>query len=649
MRLNIQKMLSFSELGVGENVLKAIQELGFIEPTPIQQQAIPVLLADETDFIGLAQTGTGKTAAFGLPILELTDLRIPTTQALILAPTRELCVQIANDLAKYGKFHRAANITAVYGGANIVQQIRQIKKGSQIVVATPGRLLDLINRGAIDMGEIRYVILDEADEMLNMGFKEDIDEILSHLPEQRRVWLFSATMPQEVRTIASRYMKNPFELTIGRKNDGASNIEHHYYAVHERDRYNALKRILDSVPEIFGIIFCRTKIDTQRIAESLAKDGYNSDALHGDLTQAQRDKVMARYRTKNLDVLVATDVAARGIDVNDITHVIHYNLPDEVESYTHRSGRTARAGKSGISIALVNVREMDKIRTIEKKIGTKFHLGKIPDAVEICEQQLMNLIKKIHTVKVNEAGIAKFLAPAFEELKELSKDELLKRIVSIEFNRFLDSYRNAPDLNVDLAHQGKSSGGYRSAGPRLFINLGSMDGLSENSMKKYVSEILKISDTLIGRIDVKGVYSFIDLPEKELSHAMETFPGEIYQGRKVRIEVSSNETRKPSSGGRSYGGGGRSSGGSGRPSYKDRKPSGGGYGGDRGGSSEGGGYKGNRDSSSGGGYKGRSSSTGTAGEKSSRGWGEGRPASGGRSSGGSDREKRPDTGKKKKW
>ncbi|MBK6398987.1 MAG: DEAD/DEAH box helicase [Bacteroidetes bacterium] len=612
-------MLSFSELGVGENVLKAIQELGFIEPTPIQQQAIPVLLADETDFIGLAQTGTGKTAAFGLPILELTDLRIPTTQALILAPTRELCVQIANDLAKYGKFHRAANITAVYGGANIVQQIRQIKKGSQIVVATPGRLLDLINRGAIDMGEIRYVILDEADEMLNMGFKEDIDEILSHLPEQRRVWLFSATMPQEVRTIASRYMKNPFELTIGRKNDGASNIEHHYYAVHERDRYNALKRILDSVPEIFGIIFCRTKIDTQRIAESLAKDGYNSDALHGDLTQAQRDKVMARYRTKNLDVLVATDVAARGIDVNDITHVIHYNLPDEVESYTHRSGRTARAGKSGISIALVNVREMDKIRTIEKKIGTKFHLGKIPDAVEICEQQLMNLIKKIHTVKVNEAGIAKFLAPAFEELKELSKDELLKRIVSIEFNRFLDSYRNAPDLNVDLAHQGKSSGGYRSAGPRF-----------------------------IGRIDVKGVYSFIDLPEKELSHAMETFPGEIYQGRKVRIEVSSNETRKPSSGGRSYGGGGRSSGGSGRPSYKDRKPSGGGYGGDRGGSSEGGGYKGNRDSSSGGGYKGRSSSTGT-GEKSSRGWGEGRPASGGRSSGGSDREKRPDTGKKKKW
>lgn len=647
MRLNIQKMLSFSELGVGENVLKAIQELGFIEPTPIQQQAIPRLLADETDFIGLAQTGTGKTAAFGLPILELTDLRVPTTQALILAPTRELCVQIANDLAKYAKFNRSAVITAVYGGANIVQQIRQIKKGSQIVVATPGRLLDLINRGAIEMDKIRYVILDEADEMLNMGFQEDIDEILSHLPKERRVWLFSATMPQEVRTIANRYMSNPFELTIGRKNDGAANIEHYYYAVHERDRYNALKRILDSVPEIFGIIFCRTKIDTQRIAENLAKDGYNSDALHGDLTQAQRDKVMARYRTKNLDVLVATDVAARGIDVNDITHVIHYNLPDEPESYTHRSGRTARAGKSGISIALVNIREIDKIRFIEKKQSMKFHLGKIPDAVEICEQQLMNLIKKINTVKVNEAGIAKFLTPIFDELKDLSKDDLLKRIVSIEFNRFLDSYRNAPDLNVDLAHQGKAAGGYRSSSPRLFINLGSMDGLNEQTMKKYIADILSVNDSVIGRIDVKGVYSFIDLPEKELSHAMETFPGEIYQGRKVRIEVSSPETRKPSSG-RSYSGGGdRGS----RPSYKDGKSSGGGYKGgdrgDRGGS--GSGYKGSRGSSSEG-YKGRTEggrSEGSSERPASRGWSEGRPT-GTRSSGGGD-SKRPDIGKKKKW
>ena len=316
-------MISFPELGVGENVLKAINELGFKEPTPIQQQAIPILIKNERDFIGLAQTGTGKTAAFGIPLLELIDQPLPLTQALILAPTRELCVQITNDLIKYSKFSRSVNITAVYGGTSITTQIRQIKKGTQIVAATPGRLLDLINRGAINMKSIRYVVLDEADEMLNMGFQEDIDEILSHLPKERRVWLFSATMPQEVRSIANRYMQNPFELTIGKKNEGVANIEHFYYVIHERDRYQALKRILDSIPEVFGIIFCRTKIDTQKISESLAKDGYNADSLHGDLTQAQRDKVMARYRSHNLDVLVATDVAARGIDVNDITHVIH--------------------------------------------------------------------------------------------------------------------------------------------------------------------------------------------------------------------------------------------------------------------------------------------------------------------------------------
>lgn len=546
-------MLSFSELGVGENVLKAIEDLGFISPTPIQEQAIPRLLADETDFIGLAQTGTGKTAAFGLPLLSLTDLRKPVTQALILAPTRELCVQITNDLVKYSKYERSASITAVYGGANIVQQIRQIKKGTQIVVATPGRLIDLIGRGAINMNQIRYVVLDEADEMLNMGFQDDIDEILSHLPDQRRVWLFSATMPNEVRMIASKYMYDPFELTIGRKNEGAGNIEHYYYAIHEKDRYTALRRLLDSVPEIFGIIFCRTKIDTQHIAENLARDGYNSDSLHGDLTQTQRDKVMARYRSKNLDVLVATDVAARGIDVNDITHVIHYNLPDEPESYTHRSGRTARAGKSGVSMALVNVREMDKIRFIEKKINTKFHLGRIPDAVSVCEAQLMNLIHKINHVKVNEHGISKYLPNVYEELQSLDKEELIKRVVSIEFNRFLEAYRNAPDLNVDLAHQGKGGSGYRSAGPRLFINLGSMDGFTDKTMKKYVGEIIGIAEAQIGRVDVKGVYSFVEMPEKELKRAMETFQGEVYQGRKVRIEVSSDETRKSGRGKRDYG------------------------------------------------------------------------------------------------
>ena len=466
--------------------------------------------------------------------------------ALILAPTRELCVQITNDLINYSKFNKSVNITAVYGGASITTQIRQIKKGTQIVVATPGRLLDLINRGAINMKSIRYLVLDEADEMLNMGFQEDIDEILSHLPKERRVWLFSATMPQEVKRISSKYMHDPYELTIDKKNIGVANIEHFYYVIHERDRYQALKRILDSVPEIFGIIFCRTKIDTQKISESLAKDGYNADALHGDLTQAQRDKVMARYRSHNLDVLVATDVAARGIDVNDITHVIHYNLPDEPESYVHRSGRTARAGKSGISIALTNTREIDKIRFIEKKMNAKIHLARIPDAVQICEQQLMNLVKKIHHVKVNEQGITKYLPPVYEELAELSREELIKRIVSIEFNRFLEAYRQAPDLNVDLAHPGKSAG-YRSGEPRLFINLGSMDGLNEDSMKKYVSEITGISANEIGRIDVKGVYSFIDLPQDKLANAMTSFEGEVFQTRKVRTELSGQEAKRKSS------------------------------------------------------------------------------------------------------
>ncbi len=541
-------MISFPELGVGANVLRAIEELGFKEPTPIQQQAIPILIKNERDFIGLAQTGTGKTAAFGLPLLELVDLNITTTQALILAPTRELCVQITNDLLNYSKFNRSANITAVYGGASISTQIRQIKKGTQIVVATPGRLLDLIGRGAINMNAIQFVVLDEADEMLNMGFQEDIDEILSHLPKVRRVWLFSATMPQEVRSIASKYMQNPYELSIGKKNEGATNIEHFYYVVHERDRYQALKRMLDSIPEVFGIIFCRTKIDTQKIAENLAKDGYNADSLHGDLSQIQRDKVMARYRNHNLEVLVATDVAARGIDVNDITHVIHYNLPDEPESYLHRSGRTGRAGKSGISIALVNVREVDKIRFIEKKMNAKIHLSRIPDAVQICEKQLMHLVKKIHHVKVNETGIDKYLKPVFEEFEELSKEELIKRIVSIEFNRFLDAYRQAPDLNVDIAHQGKGNQSYRNQGPRMFINLGSMDGMNEGSMKEYICEISGVKPEDFGRIDIKGVYSFLDLPENLITKAITSFEGEVFQGRKVRVDISGQGEKKRSSG-----------------------------------------------------------------------------------------------------
>jgi ATP-dependent RNA helicase DeaD len=395
-------------------------------------------------------------------------------------------------------------------------------------------------------------VLDEADEMLNMGFQEDIDEILSHTPKEKKVWLFSATMPSEVRSIAANYMHNPFELTVGRKNETAENIEHHYYVVHERDRYASLKRILDAEPEIFGIIFCRTKIDTQRIAENLIKDGYNADALHGDLSQQQRDKVMGRYRSRTLQMLVATDVAARGIDVNDVTHVIHYNLPDEAENYTHRSGRTARAGKSGISVALVNTRELDKIRQIEKKINRKFHLSKIPTAVDVCEQQLMKLMKKIHSVEVNEKGIAKYLPSIYEELQDLEKEDLIKRMVSIEFNRFLDYYRNAPDLNVDIAHKGRSAAGngesYRSSAPRMFINLGSVDGFDRGNMLEYVMEMTGATKSQVERIDIKGVYSFIEMEASVLPKAMESFKGEVFNGRKVRVEISGDGERKTFSG-----------------------------------------------------------------------------------------------------
>jgi ATP-dependent RNA helicase DeaD len=551
-------MRSFNELGVGEKALKAITELGFEQPTPIQEQAIPVLISDQKDFVGLAQTGTGKTAAFGLPLIELVDFLRPTTQALVLAPTRELCVQISKDMLNFGKYHPTANIVAVYGGASIDTQIRQIKKGAQIIVATPGRLIDLINKRAIRLETIRYVVLDEADEMLNMGFQEDIDEILSHTPKEKKVWLFSATMPSEVRSIAANYMHDPFELTVGRKNESAENIEHNYYVVHERDRYAVLKRILDAEPEIFGIIFCRTKIDTQRIAENLIKDGYNADALHGDLSQQQRDKVMARYRNRTLQMLVATDVAARGIDVNDVTHVIHYNLPDEPENYTHRSGRTARAGKSGVSVALVNTRELDKIRQIERKINRKFHLSKIPTAVDVCEQQLMKLMKKIHSVEVNEKGIAKYLPSIYEELQDLEKEDLIKRMVSIEFNRFLDYYRNAPDLNVDIAHKGRTGSGesYRSSAPRMFINLGSVDGFDRDNMLEYVMDMTGATKSQVGRIDIKGVYSFVEMEDAVLPKAMESFKGEIFNGRKVRVEISGTGERSSSgrSGGKTYGG-----------------------------------------------------------------------------------------------
>jgi len=544
-------MNPFSQLGIRHDIVNAITALGFENPTPIQEQAIPVLLTGSNDFVGLAQTGTGKTASFGLPLLELLDFEQNHPQALVLCPTRELCLQIANDLKNYAKNIPGVHIVAVYGGASISDQLRQIKRGVQIVVATPGRMLDIIGRDAIDFSGVQYVVLDEADEMLNMGFQEDIDNILSTTPEDKKTWLFSATMPAEVRRIAKRYMDNPFELTMGEKNTGNQNIEHEYYVVRARDKYAAFKRIVDFNPEIFGIVFCRTKIETQEIAEALIKDGYNADSLHGDLSQQQRDKVMKRYRERSLQLLIATDVAARGIDVNNVTHVINYSLPDEIENYTHRSGRTARAGKTGVSIAIINSKELGKIRQIERVIGKKFIPAEIPTGFDVCEKQLFGMIHKVHNVEVNEQQIEPYITRIMDEFADMDKAEIIKRFASIEFNRFLEYYENAPDLNVsadDMRGRDRDRGekggdkyartGQRGDFTRLFINLGSVDGFSRGDLLGYICNSSRISGRIVGKIDVKGVYSFFEVPHAEVDNVQNGFKGVDFHGREVRIEVA---------------------------------------------------------------------------------------------------------------
>ncbi len=538
-------MQNFQALGLSAGLAEAVQLIGFETPTPIQEKAIPTLLTGNRDFIGLAQTGTGKTAAFGLPLLELVDDTSSATQALVLAPTRELGLQIVSDLENFCERFKQLNIVAVYGGASISEQIRKVKRGAQIIVATPGRLIDLLGRKAINLSTIQYVVLDEADEMLNMGFKEDIDEILSKTPETKNTWLFSATMPREVRAIASNYMVDPFELTVGDKNTGNVNIDHQYVVVQEKDKYNALKRILDFNPEIFGLIFCRTRIDTQKVAESLMKDGYNADALHGDLNQAQRDKVMMKYRNRSVQILVATDVAARGIDVDKITHVIHMNIPDEMEFYTHRSGRTARAGRTGVSIALVNSKEVGKIRQIEKSVRTTFTKIQVPSGAEVCQKQLLALMHRVHEVKVNEAEIEAFLPAVYEELKDLSKNELIKRFASIEFNRFLDYYRHAPDLNVNGNANDRSAERY-STGDRFFINLGKMDSLDKADLLEMLDDCCGVGKRYIGKIDIKGAYSFFEVEKEKTDAIMEGMQGVEFQGRPVRVELT--ETSKNRSG-----------------------------------------------------------------------------------------------------
>lgn len=535
-------MKSFQTLGLSGELAKAVELIGFETPTPIQEKAIPLLLTGTKDFIGLAQTGTGKTAAFGLPLLELVNENNKNTQALVLAPTRELGLQIVSDLENFSETFKKLNIVAVYGGASISEQIRKVKRGAQIIVATPGRLIDLLGKKAVNLTNIQYVVLDEADEMLNMGFKEDIDEILSTTPDSKITWLFSATMPREVRAIANNYMQDPVELTVGDKNTTNVNIDHQYVVVQERDKYNALKRLLDYNPDIFGLVFCRTRIDTQRVAEMLMKDGYNADALHGDLNQAQRDRVMMKFRQRAVQILVATDVAARGIDVESITHVIHMNIPDELEFYTHRSGRTARAGKKGVSIAMVNNREVGKIRQLEKSLKGKFTHIMIPTGPEVCQKQLLALMRKVHDVKVNESEIEAFLPAVYDELKDLTKQELIKRFASIEFNRFLDYYRNAPDLNADT-RESKDGERYLT-GDRYFINLGKMDNLEKSSLLEMLDDCCGVSKKFIGKIDIKGAYSFFEV-DKEKSHAI--IPGlkdVEFANRQVRVELTTDRPEK---------------------------------------------------------------------------------------------------------
>lgn len=579
-------MTTFSDLGLDSSVLSAISELGFENPTPIQEKSIPAFLETERDILGLAQTGTGKTAAFGLPLLQLVDFSSKTTQALVICPTRELCLQISRDILKYSKNTNNVRVCAVYGGSSINQQMDELKRGAQIIIATPGRLIDLMSRRAVNIKNIRYVVLDEADEMLNMGFRDDIENILSYTPDEKRVCLFSATMPKEVRQIADSYLKDPIEITVGKKNASNENITHEYAVVHAKDKYAGLKRILDFTSENFyGIVFCTTKHETQDISDKLIRDGYNADCLHGDLSQSQREKVMSRFRHHAIKILLATDVAARGIDVKDITHVIHYHLPDDIENYTHRSGRTARAGKTGVSLALLNVREFYRLREIEKLTNIQFKRVMIPSALEVRDKKLLAFIDTISSTEIEESFFDDVVVKHLKPLLELDKEEMLKKMLSLELRRFSADYMNAPDLNVtdkgSAGKGGRDEGTYGSSrGTRLFVSIGSKDGLNVGSLKDFVTSITGMSAKNIHRVDVKGVYSFVNVEESEVENIMKTLHGSTYQNRPVRVEVSgaasdSGRTRSSSGGGYR----GRSGGG-------DRRS--GGYNG-------GGGYRGGRD------------------------------------------------------
>lgn len=536
------KMTAFSESGIDKRILKAIGDMGFENPMPVQQQVIPFLLKQTRDLVALAHTGTGKTAAFGIPIIQQIDTASKQTQALILAPTRELCLQITDDLTHMAKYIENLNVVPIYGGSNIVTQIRQVASGAQIVVATPGRMLDMLKRKKVNVSAIRWLVLDEADEMLNMGFKEELNGVLASTPGDKRVLLFSATMPREIEAIARSYMKKPMEITVGVRNTGAENVSHQYYVVHARDRYLALKRIADFSPDIYAIIFCRTRTETQEVADALIKDGYNADALHGDLSQAQRDAVMNRFRARNLQMLVATDVAARGIDVVDLTHIINYNLPDDIEYYTHRSGRTGRAGKSGISILIVNIKEVFRIGQIERQIGKKFSQARIPTGAEICEKKLLYLVDKLKNTEIQHADVDPFLPAALARLKDLSKEDIIARFVSAEFNRFLSYYRDAADINVSRTKETKAPRPRGASGTggltRLSVNLGKMEKFNAKKLQAYLLETAGIAKLHIANVDVQFSNSTFEVDAAFAEALIARFGREKYDKRRVRIDYA---------------------------------------------------------------------------------------------------------------
>jgi len=556
-------MNAFEALGLNEQLVRAVTELGFETPTSIQEKAIPVLLSGTTDFMGLAQTGTGKTAAFGLPLLQLIDPSQRHPQALIVCPTRELCLQITNDIEAFKKHSRNIYTEAVYGGASIMMQMRNLKKGVHIVVATPGRLIDLIERKAIDLQKVKYVVLDEADEMLNMGFRDDIDFVLKNTINRESIWLFSATMPPEVRAISKNYMESPKEVTVGKRNSGNVNIDHQYFVVSAQYRYEALKRLIDFNPGMYGIIFTRTKADAQEISERLAKSGYEIEALHGDLSQQQRDKVMGRFRTKNLQLLIATDVAARGIDVDGITHVINYELPDDMEVYTHRSGRTGRAGKTGVCLSICHSREIYKIRSLEKITNAKFHKLDVPSGKEVCRKQFFHFMDKLMQADLSHGEYETYLPDLIEKFETVSKEEVLQRVAALEFNHFLKYYENAEDLNRPESRDRRSSmqetGGRRDRGQfnrrdsgytRLFINLGTKDGFYKASFLQFILDESDLKKEVLGKIDLREMNTWVEIDKDSAGRMIKSLDGKRYNNRTIRMNEADGGFKRPSDEGR---------------------------------------------------------------------------------------------------